>query len=212
MGDKGGKGYSVPKPRKSSLKTPLSNNGSAKSKHGVNVQFEADLNFSPRNGGKGESPMTNGKGGKGDKVANGGKKPEKKTPPPVQLRVEKDLPENVTCLTDCEAAEILEGIQEQMVVLSEDPTIKIPIFFDKGLQLAKRGSDSYTSPQAVREILQRLKNHGVADSEACMIANIHPESADEVFSLVPSLKGKKNKLRGPVESALGELAKLRRSA
>lgn len=24
--------------------------------------------------------------------------------------------------------------------------------------------------------------------QACMIANIHPESADEVFSLVPSLK------------------------
>lgn len=32
-----------------------------------------------------------GKGGKGDKVANGGKKPEKKTPPPVQLRVEKGM-------------------------------------------------------------------------------------------------------------------------
>lgn len=217
MGDKGGKGFSIPRARKSALKTPLSsglgqNNGSAKSKQGVNVQFEAGLNFSPRYGGKGDTPVNNGKGGKGDKVGNGGKSPEKKTPPPVQLRVEKDLPENVTCLTDCEAAQILEGIQEQMVVLSEDPTIKIPISFDKGLQHAKRGSDNYTSPQSVNEILQRLKNHGVADSEACMIANIYPESVDEVFSLVPSLKGKKNKLRGPLESVLGELARLRRSA
>lgn len=30
-----------------------------------------------------------GKGGKGDKGGNGGKSPEKKTPPAVQLRVEK---------------------------------------------------------------------------------------------------------------------------
>lgn len=28
---------------------------------------------------------------------------------------------------DCEAAQILEGIQEQMVALSEDPAIKIPV-------------------------------------------------------------------------------------
>lgn len=37
-----------------------------------------------------------------------------------------DLPENVKCLMDCEAASILEGIQEQMVILSQDPTIKLP--------------------------------------------------------------------------------------
>lgn len=29
---------------------------------------------------------------------------------------------------DCEAAQILESIQEQMVMLSEDPTIKIPMW------------------------------------------------------------------------------------
>lgn len=197
MGDKvgGGKGYSQPKGgAKSALKTPLSaglglNNGSAKFRKGMNVQFE----FEDR-------------GGKGDKVANGGKNPVRKPIRPLQLRVEEELPENVTCLMDCEAAQVLEGIQEQMVVLSEDPTIKIPISFDKGLQHAKKGID-YTSPQSVKEALQNLKNHGVADSEICLIANIHPESADEVFSLVPSLKGKKNKLLEPLKSALGELAK-----
>lgn len=82
---------------------------------------------------------------------------------------------------DCEAAQVLEGIQEQIVVLSEDPNIKIPMWgivyntpyyttvffpfmfdsnpsycfssFDKGLQRAKKNSD-YTSPQYVKEVLQ----------------------------------------------------------
>lgn len=201
MGDKaGGKGYSRPKgAAKSALKTPLSagpglNNGSTKSRKGMNVQFEFEDH-----------------GGKGEKIANGGKIPVAKPIRPLQLRVEEELPENVTCLMDCEAAQVLEGIQEQMVVLSEDPTVKIPLSFDKGLQRAKKGND-YASPQSVKETLQNLKNHGVADSEICLIANIHPESADEVFSLVPSLKGKKNKLLEPLKSALGELAKIDCSA
>ncbi|XP_017249910.1 DNA-directed RNA polymerases IV and V subunit 4 isoform X2 [Daucus carota subsp. sativus] len=151
------------------------------------------------------------RGGKRDKAANGGKNPVKKPTPPLQLRVEQELPENVTCLMDCEAAQVLEGIQEQMVVLSEDPAIKIPASFDKGLQRAKRGNN-YTSLQSVQEVLQNLKKHGVADSELCLIANIHPESADEVFSLVPSLKGKKNKLLEPLNSALDELSKIECSA
>lgn len=29
---------------------------------------------------------------------------------------------------DCEAADILQQIQEQMVILSEDPTIKFPLY------------------------------------------------------------------------------------
>ncbi|KAL8100000.1 hypothetical protein AgCh_032311 [Apium graveolens] len=200
-GDKsGGKGYSQPKEAaRSARKTPLSaglSNGLTKSGKGMKVQFE----FEDR-GGK----------VKGDKVANGSKNPVTKPIRPLQLRVEEELPENVTCLMDCEAAQVLEGIQEQMVVLSEDPTIKIPISFDKGLQRAKKGSD-YTSPKSVKEALQNLKNLGVADSEICLIANIQPESADEVFSLVPSLKGKKNKLLEPLKSALDELAKIECSA
>lgn len=38
-----------------------------------------------------------------------------------------ELPKNAKCLMDCEAAHILEGIQEQMALLSADPTIKIPV-------------------------------------------------------------------------------------
>lgn len=39
-----------------------------------------------------------------------------------------ELPKNVKCqcLMDCEAAQLLQGIQDQMVLLSADPTIKIP--------------------------------------------------------------------------------------
>lgn len=28
---------------------------------------------------------------------------------------------------DCEASEILQGIQDQMVILSQDPDIKLPV-------------------------------------------------------------------------------------
>lgn len=38
-----------------------------------------------------------------------------------------ELPKNTKCLMDCEAAEILQGIQDRMVVLSADPAIKIPM-------------------------------------------------------------------------------------
>lgn len=45
----------------------------------------------------------------------------------VTLGIFAELPKNAKCMMDCEAALILKGIQEQMVVLSEDPTIKIPL-------------------------------------------------------------------------------------
>lgn len=216
MGDKGGK-------PKSSLKSPGSLKGkddtSGKSKRGRKVQFDsedsldANISVSSKSVGKGDNPFSKGglgRGGKGDKVANGGKSPVTKTPPPLELRVEQELPENSKCLMDCEAAQILQGIHEQMVVLSEDPTIKIPISFDRGFQYAKSNSH-YTNPQSVRRILESLKKHGVADSEVCLIANVCPESVDEVFALVPSFKGKKSKLREPLKDALSELAKLKLS-
>lgn len=37
-----------------------------------------------------------------------------------------ELPENFKCLMDCEAAVILQGIQDHMVMLSRDAAIKIP--------------------------------------------------------------------------------------
>ncbi|KAM7492286.1 hypothetical protein LguiA_035207 [Lonicera macranthoides] len=204
MAEKGGKGYSQPK---SSVKGK--DDSSGKSKRARKVQFddedsfEANLNISSRSGGKGETP--NG-GGKGDKVANGGTK----APPPLELRVEQELPENAKCLMDCEAEQILQGIQEQMVILSADPTIKMPVSFDRGLQYAKSVS-LYTNPQSVRRVLEPLKNHGVSDGEMCVIANTCPETVGEVFALLPSFKGKKAKLREPLKEVLGELAKLKKS-
>lgn len=38
-----------------------------------------------------------------------------------------ELPENAKWLMDCEAFEILEGVKAHMAVLSEDPSIKIPV-------------------------------------------------------------------------------------
>ncbi|MBA0839717.1 hypothetical protein Goarm_005420 [Gossypium armourianum] len=105
----------------------------------------------------------------------------------------KELPENVKCLMDCEAASILEGIQDQMVILSSDPTIKLPESFGSGLQYAKTGS-YYTNPQSI-----------------CVIANTCPETVDEVFALVRSLEAKRSKLAGPLKDVLDELAKLKTS-
>ncbi|XP_058226776.1 DNA-directed RNA polymerases IV and V subunit 4-like isoform X1 [Rhododendron vialii] len=197
MAEKGGKGFSLPK---SSLKSPAHLKGKddspAKSKSGRKVQFDSEGDW--------------GKGGKGDKVANGGKSSMPKGSSTSRQKNEQELPKNAKCLMDCEAADIVQGIQEQMVVLSEDPTIKIPIPFDRGLQYAKNGS-RYTDPESVRQVLEPLKAHGVSDSEICMIANICPESLDEVFALIPSLKGKKNKVTQPLKDALSELTKLKQS-
>nr|GMD40875.1 DNA-directed RNA polymerases IV and V subunit 4-like [Ipomoea batatas] len=46
----------------------------------------------------------------------------------------------------------------------------------------------------------------------CLIANLRLESVDEVFALVPSLKGKKNKVEEPLKNVLEELAKLKKSS
>ncbi|CAK9184555.1 unnamed protein product [Ilex paraguariensis] len=197
MAEKGEKGFSLSNGGKSSLKSPASFKGkddsTAKSKRGRKVQFDAEeakISMSSKSGGKVDKPVARGdwgKGGKGDKIANGGEVPVVKAPPPLELKIEHELPENAKCLMDCEAAEILQGIQEQMVILSEDPAIKIPISFDRGLQYAKRGSH-YISPHPVRRVLDALKLHNVSDGEVSMIANVGPESVEEVFALVPSLK------------------------
>lgn len=43
------------------------------------------------------------------------------------LLVYVELPKGAKCLMDCEAADVLQGIQEQMIILSKDPTIKLPV-------------------------------------------------------------------------------------
>ncbi|KZV27583.1 hypothetical protein F511_11586 [Dorcoceras hygrometricum] len=167
MAEKGGGGF-LPG-GKSALKSSAGkDDNSARSKKGKKVQFDAEGGW--------------GKGGKGDKVANGSKKSTGKATPPGDRKLEQELPQNTTCMMDCEAAEILQGIQDNMITLSQDPDIKIPV---------------------------SLKKFGVSDAEICLIANIHPESVDEVFALIPALTAKMDKLRDPLRIALGELAKLK---
>ncbi|XP_022714460.1 DNA-directed RNA polymerases IV and V subunit 4-like isoform X2 [Durio zibethinus] len=246
MSEKGGKGFSLPTKTapKSSLKsTPASatarhgkDENSAKPRRGRKVQFGTegshDLKFnfsSPKSDGKFATPIGDwAKGGKGGKVANGGKTPVAKEAQSLELRVEQDsylklllrlerslplfaeLPKNVKCLMDCEAAIILEGIQEQMVILSEDSTIKLPESFDLGLHYAKTGC-YYTNPQSVRRVLEALSKYDVSYSEICVIANTCPETVDEVFALVQSLEAKRRGLSEPLKDVLDELAKLKKS-
>ncbi|KAD0494641.1 hypothetical protein E3N88_44182 [Mikania micrantha] len=144
-----------------------------------------------------------GKGGKGDKGGSA-----KKEPPPLMLKVEEELPENAKCLMNCEAAQILQGIQDHMVLLSKDPTIKIPSSFDRALQYANTGN-FYANPHSVRQILDSLKKQDVSDGEICVIANTGIESTGKAFALMPSLKAKKSQVKEALGTALTELKKLK---
>ncbi|XP_027339241.1 DNA-directed RNA polymerases IV and V subunit 4-like [Abrus precatorius] len=187
MSEKGGKGGSLLSNKGGSLKGK--DDSATKSSKGRRVQFSKE-------------------GGKGNKVANGGKSSLSKDSQPSEPRIDQRLPENVKCLTDYEAADVLQGIQEQMVMLSRDPTIKIPVSFDKGLQYAKSNS-KFTNPLSIRCILDPLAKCGLTDSEICVIGNVCPESVDEVLALLPSLKDKRNIDTEILKGALSELAKVR---
>ncbi|KAL9267603.1 DNA-directed RNA polymerases IV and V subunit 4-like protein [Drosera capensis] len=123
-----------------------------------------------------------------------------------------DVPSYAQCLMDYEAADIFEIVQEQMTFLSRDPTVKIPVSFDRGLEYAKSGG-LYTNPENVRKVLGKLKEYGVSDERLvlciCLIANVYPETSDEVFAQVMSMKGKRSKLTEPLNNILAELALLK---
>ena len=38
-----------------------------------------------------------------------------------------ELPENAKCMMDCEAVDILQGIKDQMVILTRDPEFRLPV-------------------------------------------------------------------------------------
>ncbi|CAM8993073.1 unnamed protein product [Rhodiola kirilowii] len=214
MGDKGGDDFWVASVGgKSSLKTTSlsgKDDSSGKVRKAKKVQFEYEGAtqengmFSSKSGGKGGFAN-----GKGDRAKSGPKKTVvMKDTTPLELNVEQELPKNVKCMMDCEASETLDGIRDQMVLLSADASIKLPMSFNKALDYAKATSH-FVNPQPVMQALQILKKHGASESEICMIANVCPETADEVFALVPSLKVKKSRLSEPLKTVLSELAKLR---
>ncbi|KAF3535597.1 hypothetical protein F2Q69_00024147 [Brassica cretica] len=209
MSEKGGKGF------KSSLKSSY---GSGKDDNATKSKKTRKVQFDPQ--GPRESKYTflqesddqiQGSSAKGGKGSKGRKSALSKESQPLELKTDKELPENAKCLMDCEAFEILQGIKEQMAVLSEDPSVKLPVSFDRGLEYVKYGR-CYMNPQSVRQILEPLKKHGVSESEMCVIANVCPESIDEVFAFLPSMKGRKDKITEPLEEALMKLSKLKRSA
>lgn len=74
---------------------------------------------------------------------------------------------------DCEAVILLQGIQDCMVLLSREPTIKIPASFVKGLHYAKI-SNKHSNSEFVRLALEPLMNHGLTESKICVIDNACP--------------------------------------
>ncbi|WOK95440.1 DNA-directed RNA polymerases IV and V subunit 4 isoform X2 [Canna indica] len=158
-----------------------------------------------------------GKGGKNSNVGKAGGKgslpkatPVKPLVTEVDLKLELELPNSAKLLMDCEAAEVLQDIQDHMTVLSEDPKIKMPESFSKALQYSKL-TGYYTNAQSVRQVLETLKLVGVTDGEICMIGNVCPETIDEVYALIPSLKENKHKNEGAITEALASLARFRTS-
>uniref|UniRef100_A0A0A9G7E6 RNA polymerase Rpb4/RPC9 core domain-containing protein n=1 Tax=Arundo donax TaxID=35708 RepID=A0A0A9G7E6_ARUDO len=113
-------------------------------------------------------------------------------------------------LMNCEAAELLQEIHEHMAILSEDPKIKIPESFDKAFQYAKEGNH-FTTANDVKQALEPLKKCGVNDGEICMIANIGPETVEEVYALVPSLKATRSLNEVPITEVLAALANIKRA-
>ncbi|XP_058728064.1 DNA-directed RNA polymerases IV and V subunit 4-like [Vicia villosa] len=206
MSDKGGKAGSLLS--KGSLKGK--DDSATKSAKARKVQFAKEGPFeSVLNGQKSGGKADFGRG-KGDKFANGGKSSAAKDPHQFEHRVDQELPDNIKCLMDCEAAVLLQGIQDRMVSLSRDPAMKMPASFDKGLHYAK-SSNKHSNPEFARLTLEPLLNHGLTESEICVISNAYPETADEVFALLPSLKGKRGINSLPIEESLSELAKFKQT-
>lgn len=163
--------------------------------------------YSGKGGGKESFPYS-GKGGEKGSLPRA--TPLKVPVTEVELKLELELPKSVNTrvLMDCEATDILQGIQEHLSDLAEDPTIKIPESFDKALEYSKI-SNHYTTATAARQILDTLKSSGVTSGEICMIGNICPDSVEEVYALLPSLKANRIKNEGPIKDVLAELAMLK---
>ncbi|KAI3856994.1 hypothetical protein MKX03_019054 [Papaver bracteatum] len=222
----GGFGFTPSTAKKSSFKQPVAKSavGGSSKKHKT-VQFDTSSesegspmannnNGSLKSGGKGlfDSPASkgdSGKGGKGGKTGKGwGKSSAPKLPVVVQLEIEKDLPKNAKCMMDCAAEAALQGIQDQLSILSRDPTIKLPLAFNKALEYAK-GSSRYSNPLAVWHALEKLRVLKITESELCLISNVCPDTVDEVYALIPSLKTNRLTTEGAIKNLLYELDNLK---
>lgn len=155
---------------------------------------------------KGEA--SKGKAYSSDKGGKGSSSHAVPTKSDAELKLELDIPPNSRMLMNCEAAELLQEIHEHMAILSEDPKIKIPESFDKAFQYSKDGNH-FTTASSVKQAIEPLKKCGVSDGEICMIANIGPETVEEVYALVPSLKANRSAIEGSVTEVLTALANIK---
>lgn len=235
MSDRGGKGYyTAPRGKALASKTGTPNGRQNISANAPIVLSDSDSDSegfreeptpthsksngkassdSLKTGGKASS-FSNGEAGKGGKTFSAGKggKGSASTAMPAksdaELKLELDMPSNSRILMNCEATELLQQIHEHMAILSEDPKIKIPESFDRTFQFAKEGNH-FTSAKSVKEVLDPLKKSGVTDGEICMIANIGPETIEEVYALVPSLKATRSLNEDLITEALTALANIK---
>ncbi|KAL0904109.1 hypothetical protein M5K25_026183 [Dendrobium thyrsiflorum] len=155
-----------------------------------------------------------GKGGKGFSAGKGGgkgglpqAKPAKSTVADKELKLEIELPPGAKVLMDCEAADILQGIQEHLDSL-KDLKIKIPESFGNTL-LYSKAAVQYTDAKSVRHALESLREHGATDGEICMIANAGPETCEEAYGLIPTLKEKKDRIGDPLSVVLATVSKFK---
>ncbi|XP_078432089.1 uncharacterized protein LOC144703710 isoform X2 [Wolffia australiana] len=79
---------------------------------------------------------------------------ESKILPEVELKPKAELPKNVRVLMDCEAASILEGIQDHFQMLSDDLRIKIPDSFSNALRYTQFEAQQYSDSGDVAKFLQ----------------------------------------------------------
>ncbi|KAF8729617.1 hypothetical protein HU200_017565 [Digitaria exilis] len=177
--------------------TPVHSKSNGKASSGSLKTGGKGSSFSKGEGSKGKA-YSGGKGGKGSSSAVVPTKSD------ADLKLDLDIPPNSRILMNCEATELLQEIHEHMAILSEDPKIKIPESFDKAFKYAKDGNH-FTAASSVKQALEPLKKCGVNDGEICMIANIGPETIEEVYALVPSLKANRSLNEGPITEVLSAL-------
>ncbi|CAA6672422.1 unnamed protein product [Spirodela intermedia] len=230
MAEKGGKGSALPR-GKGVSKSPagkadsvkdISGGSSKASRKGSSANSKAPKKLETDGKSPFVSPSGKGDWGKGGDTDKAGKDGERGKSPIAKYY----LPKNVKILKDCEAATILEGIQDHLLILSDDPKIKIPESFGKALKYTQNLAQRYTNPQDVAQALEYPSEKNPAPSQSqiilkqaipidlelhllaqiCMISNAGPETIDEVYALVPSLKGQEH---GAHWEALAELAKLK---
>lgn len=155
--------------------------------------------------GKSGKDFSSGKGGGKGSLPQA--KPVKASVTDKDLKLEIELPPGAKLVMDCEAQVLLQGIQEHLDSL-KDLKIKIPETFGNAL-LYSKAAVRYTDVKAVRKALDSLKEHGATDGEICMIANAGPETSEEAYGLIPSLKKKRNKIGGPLAGVLATLTMLK---